>query len=314
MGKRLMTSEFISKSKLIHGDKYDYSKCVYVNNKEKVCIKCPEHGDFLVRASSHIKGIGCKICSGRKLTTKLFIDKANVVHKNKYDYSKTNYVIGSKKVIIICKIHGEFSQNPGNHLLGRGCEKCASNSKLTTEIFVERSNKIHNDKYDYSKSVYVNSRNKVSINCPIHGIFKQKADAHINGDGCPTCSNEQNVNETKLLNFIRKTFPELLVISQYNCDWLGRQSIDIYIPKFKIGIEYQGDQHFKPIKFFGGEKRFKQEIKRDNRKYNLCNKNGLILLYFTYNKKIIIEQKLINKVYTTQDLLVQEINKIIGNE
>lgn len=303
---------FIEKAILIHGPKYDYSKAEYLNTKTKICIICPKHGEFWQRASSHLDGYGCKICSGRKLSTQSFINKACIVHRNKYDYSKTNYTVGTEKVIVICPEHGQFTQYPGAHLLGVGCKKCGSTAKLTIEEFIERSNKIHNNKYDYSKSLYINCRSKIDIICPKHGVFKQKADGHINGRGCPTCSNEENVNEIKLLDFIKNTFPKLLVESQYTSNWLEKQSLDIYLPDHKIGVEYQGDQHFSAIKFFGGEKRFKEEKIRDSKKYSLCKENGVNLLYFTYNKKAKIEN-FFSKVYTDQNELIKSIKECLNN-
>lgn len=121
----LTTVEFIKRSKKVHGDKYDYSKVEYKNSKEKVCIICPEHGKFFQVPSSHIQGNGCSKCSGlKKLTVDEFIEKAKRVHGQLYDYSKVDYKNSKTHVEIFCKIHGYFSQAPGNHLLGSGCPTC----------------------------------------------------------------------------------------------------------------------------------------------------------------------------------------------
>ena len=112
MSKKLTTGEFISKSKLIHGDKYDYSKVEYVNNHSKVCIICPEHGEFWQTPANHLKNRGCPICGGhQKSSTEEFIKRANKVHNNKYDYSKVDYKGLKKKVCIVCKEHGDFVDN-----------------------------------------------------------------------------------------------------------------------------------------------------------------------------------------------------------
>ena len=112
----------------------------------------------------------------KKLTTEQFIKKAKQVHKNTYDYSLVEYVNNSTKVKIICSIHGEFEQTPAGHLSGYKCQKCTTdiNSKkqrLTTEEFVEKANKIHNNKYDYSLVEYITNCIKVKIICKEHGIF-----------------------------------------------------------------------------------------------------------------------------------------------
>ena len=62
--------------------------------------------------------------------------------------------------------------------------------RLTTEEFIEKAKKIHGDKYDYSKSEYTLSHNKVCIICPTHGEFWQKPNSHTNGQGCPCCYRE----------------------------------------------------------------------------------------------------------------------------
>ena len=57
--KKMRTSDFIKKARSVHGEKYDYSKVEYNGNSEKVCIICPEHGEFWQRAGEHLKGKGC---------------------------------------------------------------------------------------------------------------------------------------------------------------------------------------------------------------------------------------------------------------
>lgn len=138
-----------------------------------------------------------------RMTTQEFIEKAILVHGNKYDYSRTEYVVSRKKVIIICPEHGEFLQSPTSHLQGNGCPKCARiwtdehrknlqkssrrSRGMTTSEWVERAKSVHGDKYDYSQTVYVNQRTNVKIICPVHGLFEQKADSHLRGCGCRLC-------------------------------------------------------------------------------------------------------------------------------
>lgn len=134
--------------------------------------------------------------------TKDFITKSKNVHKNKYDYLDTFYINAKTKVKIKCLKHGTFYQTPNNHLSGKGCRQCATEvthnkQKYTTKVFVEKCSKIHNKKYDYSQVVYTNSYNKVDIICPIHGIFRQRANHHLQGVGCKKCAFEKNVNFTR---------------------------------------------------------------------------------------------------------------------
>lgn len=126
---RHTTETFIEKARSVHGDKYDYSKVVYdKNNKVKLTIICGNHGPFLQSADDHLNsGYGCPECAkaARYDTENDFKMKAQMVHGNKYDYSKVRYTSSKTKVVIICRQHGEFIQEPRTHLQGNGCPKCA---------------------------------------------------------------------------------------------------------------------------------------------------------------------------------------------
>lgn len=133
--KRSSVLDFVEKGKLVHNNKYDYSKVNYKNGRTKVTISCPIHGDFKQTPINHIAGSGCPHCAldSRKLGKDDFIKKAIEVHKNKYDYSKVEYKNNRTKVCIICPEHGEFWQIPSDHLRGIGCSKCNS-SHLEIEV------------------------------------------------------------------------------------------------------------------------------------------------------------------------------------
>ena len=207
MGKKLTTADFIKKAREVHGDKYDYSKVNYVNAHTKVCIICPEHGEFWQTPNSHLSGNGCPKCSGNsKSNTFEFINKAREVHGKKYDYSKVKYVNSQTKVRIICPKHGEFLQTPNMHLMGIGCPKCAGSAKLNTNEFIKKAREIHGNKYNYSKVNYVNSYTKVCIICPEHGEFWQVPNSHLKGIGCPNCGIEsrKETNSSTTEEFIKK--------------------------------------------------------------------------------------------------------------
>ena len=137
----------------MHGDKYDYSEVDYVNNKKLVKIICPIHGEFWQTPDKHINcAQGCPKCSGQAMDTDLFIDKSKLIHGDRYDYSKVNYVHHDKDVCIICNFHGEFWQSPTNHLSGKGCPVCgryfaSDNRRKSKEDFVFQSNIVHGNFY-----------------------------------------------------------------------------------------------------------------------------------------------------------------------
>ena len=165
MSKRKSSDEFIREAQSIHHNKYDYSKVEYVNNKTKVCIVCPEHGEFWQTPSDHLNGKGCPQCAGNVRCDKaMFVEKAKSIHNDRYDYSKVEYVNAHTKVCIVCPEHGEFWQTPNNHLNGNGCPLC-KNRKIgdvlrdTVEDFTKKSNEIH-DITDCLKALSPQQRNR----------------------------------------------------------------------------------------------------------------------------------------------------------
>ena len=284
--------EFIKEATIKHNGKYDYSKVVYENNSTKVCIICPIHGEFWQTPAAHLSGKSCPKCAHRwyRYTTEEFINCAKNVHGDKYDYSKVDYKNNKTKICIICPIHGEFWQLPSAHLKGQGCPKCAniSNGKrklMGFDKFIEKSKEIHKDKYDYSKVEYINNRTKVCIVCPIHGEFWQKPTKHLQGQGCPICN--QYKLEKNIKHFLDENKIEYKY--QYRAEWLknnnnNKLSVDFYLPKYNIAIECQGIQHFKPVEYFGGNYRFKQQIKNDYLKKNICKKHDINVLYIIENE------------------------------
>lgn len=137
--------------------------------------------------------------SGKKLTIAEFIERAKKIHGNKYDYSLVDYKNIHTKVKIICKEHGVFEKIPSDHINKYGCHRCTRDSKLLTEQFIERANKIHNSEYDYSLVSYEYSDIKVPIICKKHGIFEQRPSGHMKGDKCPGCMGNKKLTLKEFL-------------------------------------------------------------------------------------------------------------------
>ena len=207
---KLKTEEFIAKAKAVHGDKYDYSKVEYVDSTTKVCIGCKKHGDFWQKPNIHLQGKGCFKCGREKIATssrkslEQFLQDAKRIHGDRYNYSKVELVNYQTKVIIICPVHGEFTQSPTLHLQGSGCPKCGNEReslRMTTEGFIQKAKQIHGDRYDYSKVEYVGNKAKVCIICRDHGEFWQEARMHLSGCGCPICAGRKKMRTS---DFVKK--------------------------------------------------------------------------------------------------------------
>ena len=128
-GQTHSKEQFIIKAIEIHGNRYDYSQVSYKNSKEKVVIICKDHGPFSQLPVNHLSGRGCPQCYNVKIpSTEEWIEKAKLVHGDKYDYSKVLYKNAHEKVQIVCDQHGTFFQAPTNHLNFQGCPKCAGHN------------------------------------------------------------------------------------------------------------------------------------------------------------------------------------------
>lgn len=298
--KQITPSEFIEKSKTVHGDKYDYKKTTYKNSKIKVTITCPEHGDFEQIPYDHFSGHGCNKCAVKfkfiklTLTTEQFIEKAKSIHGDKYSYDKVIYKNSNTKIVITCDIHGDFNQQAGSHLQGIGCPNCKADKlrdiKLSnTNDFIEKARAIHGDRYDYSDTIYEKSKKKILIICPVHGEFIQHAGSHLRGVGCPNCKESKG----------EKLISEIL--DKYNIKYIREYKIpntntrfryDFYLPDHNLLIEFHGGQHFFPVEFFGGVEVFNYTRKNDAFKKEIAKLINIRLIEITYLhlKKLTLEE------------------------
>ena len=304
--------EFVVKANIVHNSKYNYSKVNYINSKIKVCILCPDHGEFWQIPNNHLNGQGCLFCGKQNMAEKQslthdqFIDRANIKHNSKYNYIKVNYIDSKTKIEIMCSKHGSFEQKPNAHLNGHGCPKCAQDKRTINQTFIqdqfiEMSKKTHGNFYDYSKIIYNKMKSKVIIICPIHKEFEQLAYSHIQGQGCPKC------NESKGEKRIRQYLNSMNInfIPEYrfdDCKNIKTLPFDFYLPELKICIEFDGIQHFKPTTFGGISKEvalnnLKIQQEKDKLKTQYCKSNNIKLLRISYLKYINIERILTIYLY-----------------
>lgn len=200
--KRVSTKDWIDRAKSVHGDEYDYSNSHYINANTRVTVICRKHGAWQCHPQTHVKGVGCPVCSGRVTNTDQFIQKAREIYGERYDYSKSVYRKSIEKLTITCPIHGDFLQSPNSHLSNHGCPKCAISDaqkrySLDLADFMERAASIHGSKFDYSQVEYLNAKTKIKIRCPKHGEFEQTPDNHLRY-GCRECANEESSERQKM--------------------------------------------------------------------------------------------------------------------
>lgn len=224
------------------------------------------------------------------ITTNEILNRFHKIHGDKYIYNLSGNEKQTDYIDILCKKHNYiFKQRVVNHAAGHGCPICNSGRQMTTEEFIIKARDIHGDLYDYSKVDYKGKSVPVIIKCKIHGEFLQKPHDHIGGCGCPYCKIWKT--QQKLYDAITKAFPNEEWKWEYKADWLGLQRIDIFNERINLAIEYNGRQHYMPVKAFGGEIGYKQCIERDIRKKKILEEHGCILYvipYDNYNLDVII--------------------------
>ena len=273
LNKRLTIDEFIKKSRLIHGDKYDYSLVDYVNNSTKVKIILDDV-IYVQSPAKHLYGQCPDLL--KKSNTDEFIKRAKLIHGDKYDYSLVEYKHMEKKVNIIYE-NKIYAVLPYSHLLGKNVEKIIVKN---TKDFIEKSKLIHGDKYDYSKVEYVNSDTKVIL------IFNNKEYLyspveHLKG-GNPRGALKGSRGEERIKFILEKHNIEFESEFEFeNCKHINKLPFDFYISKYNILIEYDGEHHFKEIKHYP-KKHFKCTLRNDSIKNNYAFKNKIPLLRIPY--------------------------------
>ncbi len=309
--------EFINKSRKFHGNKYDYSLVEYNGCYTPVTIICPIHGKFYQSPQVHYGWGGCQKCGAETRKKKIsytqekFISVANTTHNNEFDYSRVSYKNMASKVEIICKLHGPFLQRAKNHINGSKCPKCnystlPQNRPLTTEEFLTKAKKVHGDRYDYSKTSYGRTNNcPVSITCNIHGEFLQKPATHLKGSGCKLCNRSKSeIVISDILSRLDISFVEQK--SFYGLKGQGNRKPLTY--DFAVYnqygvvflLEFDGDQHFKNIPYWGGEESLQKYKLNDAIKNEFCEKNKIQLYRLRGNDPL---QNSLLKILRTHKLI-----------
>jgi hypothetical protein len=296
VNKRVPFDEFVKRARSRHGDRYQYLPTIYKGVRENTLIVCPVHGEFEQDAGNHLSGNGCPKCGKeksvdlQKMAFDDFVRLARIRHGDKYEYLQTIYDGSHKKTQIVCPAHGVFEQVARSHIVGNGCPKCgriARNDKhrLGADRFIGRAREKHGDKYNYSRIEYIDAHTNVIIICPDHGEFPQEPNAHLKGQGCPSCryKGEAAVG-TILLHLFQKVARQAPI--RVHC---RVYKFDFQIQDFEplVYVEYHGQQHYKPVDFLGkgdewAAQQFARTQRHDQIKADWCKRNGYPLIVIPY--------------------------------
>ena len=290
MGIKRDTDWFISKSKSIHGDKFDYSNAVYINALTPIEIRCIKHNNiFHSISNNHFKkGYSCKDClveHRRSLYSdgkETFIKRSIKVFGDNYDYSSVDYTNQRTKVKIRCIKHDlQFEQIPYVFLQGIGCSKCSKeniDSKRSDETLLKIRNYVKKLEGKCLSEEYINNQTNLQFECKYGHKFKESwSDVKNSLRWCPKCSKNRLIGES-IARQIMEHALQLEFPSVYTKEMEGLQ-LDGYNAKHKIAFEYQGYQHYTQTSYFHeSDSQYKSQIVRDKDKKRLCKKNGIKLI------------------------------------
>lgn len=324
---------------LIDKDNFSYGN--------KIKVICKKHNEIketfpkiLIRKTSN-SNIICDICF-----SEFFKTNKNIISNNKkYIYfndlinliksknikiiidsvkiHKNNKIFKNELFKCICNKHGVFETTYNKILNSKyyGCIECKKefhiqklikNGELNRKNLISKFIEIHGNQYDYSLVDLTGKLKKIKIICPKHGIFEMMPSLHLRGEGCKLCNQDKLNCERRLGELLKNNFKNLEIIQQYH-GILKRQSLDYYFPKYRIGIEYQGSQHFVQNKYFNDERHSLSKTKElDYKKFKICKENNIKIFYFTFSNQF-KNIEYFDKIYTNINELIIDIKKYIKN-
>ena len=179
-----------------------------------------------------------------------------------------------------------YKQDRGNFLSGKGCNKCYLENKVfTLDKVVSEFNRVHGHNYSYKMDNYKNLHTKIEIICRKNHIFYQKVSNHIQGKGCPIC--RESLGERIISKYLDDNSIAYEKQKKFkDCKYISHLPFDFYIPKLNTLIEFDGVQHYKPIKQFGGEKEFEKTKLKDDIKNKYCLDRKINLIRISYQDNI----------------------------
>lgn len=248
----------------------------YVNAKTNILHRCKIDGyEWEVRPANLLSGKGCPVCSKmKKKTHNEYIAEIEIINPN-IEVIET-FINVNTKILHRCKIDGyEWYATPNNILRGKGCARCAGNERYGHDGYIKRVAEINSN--IEVLGVYVNAHTSILHRCRIDGYeWYALPNRILNGCGCPKCN--ESKGEKAITNWLNKNNILYEPQKRYvDCKDKKPLPFDFYLPEYNVCIEYQGQQHYEPIEYFGGKNKFEEQIKKDKIKREYCKKNDIFL-------------------------------------
>lgn len=320
MGIKLSEQDFIDRLNKVHGDKYKYSgDFVNTNTKVKLfCQHCKEY--FLIKPSKVFIGQGCPHCRAERIsmtkqwTTTKF--KEEVLRILGPDYEVLSEYHGQSSTVTLKHLScGTIFSTKASNIINkhRGCPKCTkahvkhSGFKYSQQEFEDKVREAGNGEY-ISLQPYINTKTKLLFkHLKCGSLFLMSPDKFFLGERCPYCQHSRG--EDRIYTSLIKN-PDYTVIPQYSFSDLhscksNKSKLRFDFAVFKNSklmclIEYDGEQHFRPVAFSGNQKKaiqnFKSAKENDLRKTNYCKEHNILLIripYYNFNQiETILEKEL----------------------
>ena len=309
-----------------YGDKYDFSNSIYESYESLVEVFCPKHGYFKTRASYIIRGKTIDLCpecqkenNVHRLTQDEFIERIAPKWPQYIFDEKCIYSGRDKKITVYCKHHKKyfeavaesfFAYDLRNHI----CPDCIqefSGRNYTSEFFRKKAGEIWEGIYIFDeRCIYVDTYTEVEVFCIKHQkYFKKPAGLFILKEQyknlCPDCIDEDDGGwklEQRMIDYFQKHKIEY-VFQFRDKSFLGLKSLDFYLPDYNVGIECQGEQHYKDCVCWGKHKKAEDTIAYDTIKYNLCLERGIKIFYYGGEPV----ENYIDTMYTNIDEMLEKI-------
>lgn len=305
------TERFLRKFKDRYSDEYRYVSGEYINNKSIFVFNCSLHGDISKPAVNWLSG-GCEKCSYIKRGLRRRPDDFSVMERlcdlysdDKFKFRIIDNVSSKGIVEMTCVKHGATRHTIQTALGGNlGCRKCRGERMSVEQTddrdsFTSKAISIHGDKYSYEKFEYYGSKIKSVFTCGTHGDFEMRPNDLLMGHGCPACAKTSSSGELEVVDYIKSIYHGKILLRSRKV--IAPYEVDIYIPEFKLAIEYNGISFHHSSKFESGfyKNTYKDKLYHYN-KWNLAKENGVTLISipdFYWNdlyKREIIKSKILH--------------------
>jgi hypothetical protein len=217
----------------------------------------------------------------KKLTLNDFQEKLNIFYPNE-KLIALSYNGGKKDCVVQCGFCENTYIKKGENFLDKRRISICKNCFLTqpNELNINWMPPI-----DYEiLEKYSGMHNKIAVRHKKCGFIWKITPNNLKlGKGCPKCNKKISKGEQKIIKFLQDNNIEF--IHQYPLKIENHNLfIDFYLPQYKLYIEYNGEQHYKPVNFFGGEEKFNEQILHDNLKRQFLKKSLLEISYKDFDR------------------------------